>query len=82
MENDLAKLCEFSGCYAIVSKRVRFGVRVSVPEVSSAFHELDVCDEHLAEITEHFLFVSECVIPGPADVLEENAIPKWQHASR
>jgi len=82
MENQTGRSCEFSGCTAIATRHVRFGVRLFVPEIKSDFHNLNVCDAHLAEIKEHFLFVNEGVLDEPPEQTEENFIPKSRHAAR
>ena len=82
MENPTGSSCEFSGCTAVATRHVRFGVRLFVPEVKSDFHNLDVCDDHLAEIKQHFLFVNEEVYEESPEQAEENFIPRSKHAVR
>ena len=49
--------CAWSGCIELAVKKVRFGGTRFEPETITAFHELDLCEMHVGEVTRLFLIV-------------------------
>jgi hypothetical protein len=81
MKDSPVKMCESSGCEALAVKHVHFGFRVFEPEIRSSFYELDLCETHLAEINEQFLFVNECELSESSGDNSGNNAPTFKHAA-